>query len=61
MRWPLFLTIPRKRDFAVSQDGQDYMRRWWVIPRNAYCNIYLHNFLHSDTDAALHDHMYHNI
>lgn len=33
----------------------DYMTRWHLIPRNKYCNIYLHRF-HSSDDAILHDH-----
>jgi hypothetical protein len=36
--------------------GDDYMRRWRLLPRNPICNIYLHHFLHSDDDRALHDH-----
>jgi hypothetical protein len=37
------------------------MRRWWVIPRNKFFNIYLHHFLHSDDDRALHDHPWWNV
>ena len=33
-----------------------YLRRWWLIPRNPLLNIYLHQFLRSDDDRALHDH-----
>lgn len=40
--------------------GDDYLRRWWVIPRNPYRNIYLHYILHSDSDVALHDHPWEN-
>lgn len=43
----------RPADFVI---GADYLRRWWVLPRNDYCNVYLHEFLHSDDDRALHDH-----
>jgi hypothetical protein len=32
------------------------MQRWWIIPRNRWFNIYLHYFLRSDDDRALHDH-----
>jgi hypothetical protein len=32
------------------------MRRWYVIPRNKWFNIYLHNILRDDDDRALHDH-----
>ena len=32
------------------------MVRWYVIPRNPLVNIYVHKFLRSDDDRALHDH-----
>ena len=37
------------------------LERWWLIPRNRWFNIYLHHFLRSDDDRALHDHMYVNV
>lgn len=33
-----------------------YLRRWYLIPRNPVFNVYLHHFLRSDDDRALHDH-----
>jgi hypothetical protein len=33
-----------------------YMLRWYVIPRNPVLNVYVHKFLRSDDDRALHDH-----
>ena len=36
--------------------GNDYLRRWYIIPRNRWFNIYLHCFKRSDDDRALHDH-----
>jgi hypothetical protein len=51
----------RDPDFIIGPPEAPYLRRWWLIPRNHWCNIYLHNFLHSDDDRALHDHMYHNV
>jgi hypothetical protein len=33
-----------------------YMVRWYVIPRNPVVNVYVHKFLRSDDDRALHDH-----
>lgn len=52
------LSIPERRepDFVIGSDDDPYMRRWWVIPRNKFFNIYLHHFLHSDDDRALHCH-----
>jgi hypothetical protein len=37
-------------------DGEPYMLRWYVLPRNEQMNVYLHKFLRSDDDRALHDH-----
>ena len=43
----------KKPDFII---GDNYLRRWWIIPRNEYSNVYLHEILQSDDDRALHDH-----
>lgn len=51
----------REPDFLIGGSEHPYMRRWWVIPRNKYFNIYLHNFLRSDDDRALHDHPWNNM
>lgn len=61
MRWPRFLTIPRAPDFVIGEPGDLYLRRWWVIPRNKRFNVYLHHFLRSDDDRALHDHPWWNV
>lgn len=53
------LTQPRRApDFVIGGgDGElPYLCRWWLIPRNPICNVYLHHFLRSDDDRALHDH-----
>jgi hypothetical protein len=50
----------RDPDFIVGGAEQPYLKRWWIIPRNRWFNIYLHHFLRSDEDRALHDHMYVN-
>lgn len=46
----------RKPDFIIGKPDDHYLRRWFVIPRNVVFNIYLHQFLRSDDDRALHDH-----
>ncbi len=46
----------RPPDFIVGHPSAPYMLRWWLIPRNRFFNIYLHKFLRSDEDRALHDH-----
>lgn len=40
----------------VDGSGQPYLRRWYLIPRNRFGNVYLHQFLRSDEDRALHNH-----
>lgn len=61
MKLPRTLTIPRAPDFIIGKPSAPYLRRWWVIPRNRWFNIYLHHILHDDDDRALHDHMYVNM
>lgn len=46
----------RNPDFTIGSVERPYLLRWWVIPRNRFFNIYLHQFLRSDDDRALHDH-----
>lgn len=40
----------------IGGDEHPYLRRWYVIPRNPLLNVYVHQFLRSDDDRALHDH-----
>lgn len=42
--------------FIVGGVKQPYLKRWYIIPRNTFFNIYLHQFLRDDDDRALHDH-----
>lgn len=57
------LSQSEKRDADVYIGGRDdpYMCRWWLIPRNKWFNIYLHHFMRSDDDRALHDHPWWNV
>ena len=48
--------MQRQPDFVVSNDTGVYLQRWFVVPRNPLFNVYLHRFLGSDDDRALHDH-----
>jgi hypothetical protein len=61
MKWWHRLAKSRLPDFVIRSGEKVYLRRWWVIPRNRWFNIYLHHFLRSDDDRALHDHMYVNL
>jgi hypothetical protein len=47
----------RPPDFVI---GADYLRRWWVLPRNPFSNVYLHDIRKSDDDRAFHDHPWPN-
>ena len=51
-----FHVLRREPDVVIGGAADPYLRRWWVIPRNRWFNIYLHQFLRSDDDRALHDH-----
>lgn len=46
----------RAPDFVIGGHDRPYLLRWFVIPRNPFFNVYLHQFLRSDDDRALHDH-----
>jgi hypothetical protein len=45
----------RNPDFVIG-GAEPYLRRWWLIPRNPVFNVYVHEFLRSDDDRALHTH-----
>lgn len=51
----------RPPDFIIGGREAPYMLRWWLIPRNPVFNVYLHKFLRSDDDRALHDHPWVNM
>lgn len=55
------LAAKRPPDFVIGEAEAPYLLRWWLIPRNRYFNLYLHQFLHSDDDRALHDHPFTNV
>ncbi|GBQ69758.1 hypothetical protein AA103196_2302 [Ameyamaea chiangmaiensis NBRC 103196] len=46
----------RPPDFVIGDPEAPYLLRWYLIPRNRWFNVYLHKFLRSDEDRALHDH-----
>lgn len=50
----------RPPDFQIGGADNPYCNRWWVIPRNRWLNIYLHQFVRDDDDRALHDHPWPN-
>lgn len=50
----------REPDMIIGGAQDPYLLRWWMIPRNPMFNAYLHLFLRSDDDRALHDHPWAN-
>lgn len=54
------LQMRRDPDFVIGPVDNPYLRRWWIVPRNELCNVYLHEVLRSDDDRALHDHPWAN-
>lgn len=40
----------------IGGTERPYMLRWYILPRNPVINVYLHKFMRSDDDRALHDH-----
>ena len=71
IRMPVFLVAAmwdrlrlhgmRQPDFVVGDGPIPYLRRWHVTPRGAGPAAYLHQFLRSDDDRALHDHPYESV
>lgn len=57
LRWARrYMEVYPTPDFTVMQGDRAYLQRWYVIPRNDARNVYLHRFLMSDDDRAMHDH-----
>lgn len=51
----------RQPDQVIGGAHRPYLLRWFVLPKNRYFNVYLHVFLRSDDDRALHDHPWSNM
>ncbi len=60
--WLITRSERRSPDFIITnaEATVPYLRRWWLIPRNRFLNIYLHHIQRSDDDRALHDHPWWN-
>lgn len=55
--WARGIMQVREPDFII---GDNYIKRWWVVPRNDMSNLYLHWMTGDDDDRALHDHPWQN-
>lgn len=51
----LNLKFPRGPDFTIGPANDLYLRRW-VLLKARLLRVYVHHFLRSDDDRALHDH-----
>jgi hypothetical protein len=59
----LNITKRRWQDFfgiKIMRDNEVYIRRWHIIPRNRWFNIYLHKTMLSDREV-FHDHPWNNL
>lgn len=50
----------REPDLIIAPDGNPYLYRWHVVPRNKDANIYLHVQVAHDPERPLHDHPWDN-
>lgn len=50
--------LDKAPDFIVGGEASPYLRRWYLTPYGDEAGVYLHQFLRSDDDRALHDHPY---
>lgn len=50
----------RVPDLVIRPDGEEYLYRWHVVPRNPLANVYFHIQMASDPERPLHDHPWDN-
>lgn len=50
--------LMREPDFIIGAAADPYLYRWHLSPRGDQPAAYLHHFMRSDDDRALHDHPY---
>lgn len=61
LAWAEKVKAKREPDVFIGGRDDPYMLRWHILPRNRFCNLYLHEFRRSDDDRALHDHPWGNV
>lgn len=59
--WLMQRATRRPPDFIIGSGDDPYLLRWWLIQRNPVFNVYLHCFVRSDDDRALHCHPWANL
>lgn len=55
VRW-CYRYAERDADFVIRNGERAYLLRWYVLPRNPICNLYLHLILGDDIGRDLHTH-----
>lgn len=58
--WAAHVMVSREPDYIIGGAHNPYIKRWWIIPRNPFSNLYLHETVRSDDDRAMHDHPFDN-
>lgn len=61
LKWLTDHRVSTSADVNIGGIENPYLRRWFIIPRNRWLNIYLHEIVRSDDDRALHDHPWWNL
>lgn len=61
--WATSLMASRSFDQQIDNGDPNnpYLQRWFITPRAAHANNYLHWIMRSDDDRALHDHPWDNV
>jgi len=54
LSWAYGVVTSRPPDIVIGKTR--FLNRWYIVPRNPLFNIYLHEWVGSDDDRALHDH-----
>jgi len=54
----LGVMVRRRPDFIVGGAAGPYLKRWHLSPKGDGPAVYIHEFIRSDDDRALHDHPY---
>lgn len=59
--WDWLQQLSGRPALVVGDPERPYLRRWRLLPKNHWCNVYLHQFLRDDEDRALHDHPFESL
>lgn len=57
----MYIAIVDQTKMTITRATGPYLTRWHLVPENNRYNVYLHKFMSSDFDEALHDHPWSSI